>query len=85
MPSLTFLYVHRAGILAAQLCDPLLDMRPRNARTREWICAVFRRCRGIVPCTETTPMDTHITSKARKKLVSPLDFLDIERESNKKT
>jgi site-specific recombinase XerD len=30
--------------------------------------------------TETTQIYTHITAKARNKLVSPLDFLDIEGE-----
>ena len=35
--------------------------------------------------SETTQIYTHITSKARNKLVSPLDFLDIEEESNQKT
>jgi len=35
--------------------------------------------------SETTQIYTHITSKARNKLVSPLDFLDIEEELIKKT
>ncbi len=35
--------------------------------------------------SETTQIYTHITSKARNKLVSPLDFLDIEEESSDKT
>ena len=35
--------------------------------------------------SETTQIYTHITSKARNKLVSPLDFLDIEGETNQET
>jgi len=35
--------------------------------------------------SENTQIYTHIISRARNKLVSPLDFLDIEEEANKKT
>ena len=32
---------------------------------------------------ETTQIYTHITHKARQKLVSPLDYLDIENQTDK--